>query len=88
MATLQQRLDEFKKSFESGAPPYNAPHAAIETMHRATADLKASGIEDRALKVGDRAPSFNLFNQDHVEIASGELLQDAPLVVSFFRGHW
>lgn len=21
------RLDEFKKTFESGAPPYNAPHA-------------------------------------------------------------
>jgi len=88
MATLQERLDEFKKSFESGAPPYNAPREAIETMHRATAELKASGIEDRALKIGDRAPGFTLFNQDHVEIASGDLLRDGPLVVSFFRGHW
>ena len=70
MASLQERLDEFKKSFESGAPPYNAPHEAIETMHRATAELKASGIEERALKVGDRAPSFTLFNQDHVQVAS------------------
>jgi hypothetical protein len=24
MASLQERLDEFKKSFGSGAPPYNA----------------------------------------------------------------
>jgi hypothetical protein len=39
MATLQERLDEFKKAFESGAPPYNAPHEAIEKMHRATAEL-------------------------------------------------
>ena len=54
MPGLQQRLDEFKKAFEAGAPPYNAPHDAIETMHRATAELKASGIEDRALKVGDQ----------------------------------
>jgi hypothetical protein len=46
MSNLQQRLDEFKKAFESGAPPYNAPHEAIETMHRATAELKASGLED------------------------------------------
>jgi hypothetical protein len=88
MATLQQRLDEFKKAFDSGAPPYNAPREAIEKMHRATAELKASGIEDRSLKVGERAPSFTLFNQDHVQVASIGLLQGGPLVVSFFRGHW
>jgi hypothetical protein len=88
MASLQQRLDEFKKSFESGAPPYNAPREAIEKMHRATAELKTTGIEDRALKVGDRAPSFALFNQDHVQVASADLLSKGPLVISFFRGHW
>jgi hypothetical protein len=88
MPSLQNRLDEFKKAFESGAPPYNAPREAIEAMHRATAELKASGIEDRALKVGERAPSFTLFNQDHVQVASNDLLREGPLVVSFFRGHW
>jgi hypothetical protein len=88
MASLQSRLDEFKKAFESGAPPYNAPHEAIEKMHRATAELKASGIEAHALKDGDRAPSFTLFNQDHVQVSSGDLLRQGPLVVSFFRGHW
>ena len=88
MATLQERMDEFKKSFESGAPPYNAPHHAIETMHRATAELKASGIEGRALKIGDRAPGFTLFNQDHVQVSAAHLLRRGPLVVSFFRGHW
>lgn len=88
MTTLQKRLDEFKKTFESGAPPYNAPREAIESMHRATAELKASGIESRALKVGDSAPPFSLFNQDHVEVSSENLLHQGPLVVSFFRGHW
>ena len=88
MATLQARLDEFKKTFESGGPPYNAPHDVIEKMHRATAELKASGIEDRALKVGDRAPGFTLFNQDHLEVSSADLLNQGPLVLSFFRGHW
>ena len=57
-------------------------------MHRATAELKASGIEEAALKVGDRAPSFTLFNQDHIRVASADLLREGPLVVSFFRGHW
>jgi hypothetical protein len=88
MGNLQERLDEFKKAFESGAPPYNAPREAIETMHRATAELKATGIEDRTLKVGEPAPSFTLFNQDHMEVASEDLLRQGPLVVSFFRGHW
>ena len=88
MSGLQERLNEFKKGFESGAPPYNAPHEAIEKMHRATAELIASGIEGRALKVGDHAPSFTLFNQDHVQVASADLLREGPLVVSFFRGHW
>jgi hypothetical protein len=88
MASLQSRLDEFKKAFESGAPPYNAPREAIEKMHRATAELKASGLENIALKVGDRAPEFSLFNQDHVQVNSADLLRQGPLVVSFFRGHW
>ena len=57
MGSLQERLDEFKKSFESGAPPYNAPHEVIDEMHRATAEPKATGIEEQALKVGDRAPT-------------------------------
>ena len=88
MADLQSRLNEFKRALESGAPPYNRPRAAIETMHRATAELKASGLEHLALKVGDRAPEFSLFNQDHVQANSAELLRQGPLIVTFFRGHW
>jgi hypothetical protein len=88
MSSLQDRLDEFKRVLESGAPPYNVPREAVEKMHQSTGELKASGIEDRALKVGDRAPSFTLFNQDHVQVASSDLPHEGPLVISFFRGHW
>jgi hypothetical protein len=88
MSRLRNRLEEFKTTFESGDPPYNATREVVATMHRATAELKASGIENAALKVGDRAPDFSLFNQDHVRVVSIELLREGPLVVSFFRGHW
>lgn len=88
MTSLQSRLDEFRKAFDSGAPPYNAPRGAIEMMHRATAELKASGIEKTTLKAGDLAPEFSLFNQDHVQVNSADLLRQGPVVVSFFRGHW
>jgi len=66
MPSLQERLDNFKRNFESGAPLFKAPPEIIATMHRATAELEASGAAKRALKIGDRAPEFTLFNQDHV----------------------
>ncbi len=86
--TLQQRLDAFKATFESGAPPYNAPRAAIDTMHQATEDLRRSRLAERALKVGDLAPAFELTNQDGKLVRSADLLADGPLVITFFRGHW
>jgi AhpC/TSA family len=88
MPGLQERLNEFKKAFESGAPPYNTSHEKVEAMHRATAELKASGAEGRALKIGEAAPTFTLFNQDDTEVSSADFLRQGPLVVSFFRGHW
>jgi len=86
--SLQQRLDAFKTAFESGAPPHNAPRDVIVTMHRATDELRASGLAERALKVGDLSPAFELPNQDGVLVRSADLLGRGPLVISFFRGHW
>jgi len=86
--TLEQKMDDFKAQFESGGPPYNAPKAVIEVFHRATEDLCQSGLAERALKTGERAPAFTLNNQDGNSISSAELLAKGPLVITFFRGHW
>jgi AhpC/TSA family len=86
--TLEQQMDRFKSQFESGGPPYNAPKAVIEVFHRATEDLRRSGLAERALKTGERAPAFTLKNQDGNSISSAELLAKGPLVITFFRGHW
>ena len=48
--TLQEKLDTFKAQFESGAPPYNTTPEIVQTMHRATNELRNSGILDRVLK--------------------------------------
>ena len=85
---LQEQLDAFKASFESGAPPFNVPRAAIEVMHRATEELHRSGQAERALGVGACAPGFALPNQDGQIISSADLLAHGPLVITFFRGHW
>jgi hypothetical protein len=86
--TLQEKLADFKAQFESGGPPYNAPKALIEIFHRATEELRRSGLAERALKTGHRAPVFTLKNQDGNSISSAELLAKGPLVLTFFRGHW
>ena len=86
--TLQQKLDDLKSKFESSGPPYNAPKAVIEVFHRATEDLRQSGLAERALKTGDQAQAFTLNNQDGNSISSAQLLAKGPLVITFFRGHW
>ena len=63
-----------------------AERAAI--MHRATEDLRRSGIMDRIVKVGARAPGFELENYDGRRVDSAELLAGGPMVLSFFRGAW
>jgi cytochrome oxidase Cu insertion factor (SCO1/SenC/PrrC family) len=57
-------------------------------MHRATEDLRRSGILDRIVKVGALAPAFELENHDGRRVDSAELLAGGPMVLSFFRGAW
>lgn len=86
--SLKAKLAAFKADFDAGKPPYNAPRSAVEIMHRATAELRASGLADGALKAGDRAPQFTLNDADGKPVSSAELLKQGPLVVSFYRGVW
>ncbi|SAK49183.1 AhpC/TSA family protein [Caballeronia pedi] len=86
--SLQAKLAAFKKNFEAGGPPYNAPEWIHEPMHRATNELIASGAANRAKKVGDVAPTFILQDADGNTVSSTELLTKGALVISFYRGVW
>jgi len=57
-------------------------------MHRATAELVASGAAQRAKKAGDVAPAFSLRDADGNIVNSADLLKRGPLVLSFYRGVW
>ena len=80
---LQQKLDALKKGFEA-----QAPKEFVEIMHRATEDLKKSGILDGTVKVGDQALDFSLKNADGHEFFLKDLLSHGPVVLSFYRGKW
>ena len=57
-------------------------------MARTLEELRASGIMDGVIEVGDALPAFALKNEHGTEVKSRALLAEGPLVVSFFRGHW
>ena len=86
--SLQDRLDALKADFESGKFPLVPTKDMLATMHRSTAELIASGQADRALKAGDKAPSFTLDDPDGKPVDSDALLVKGPLVISFYRGVW
>ena len=57
-------------------------------MHRATAELIASGAAQLALKAGDKLPAFSLADPEGHTVSSTDLLARGPLVISFYRGVW
>lgn len=81
--SLQDKLDALRAGFEKKVPPDR-----LAVMHRATEDLRRSGILDRVLKAGAKAPPFALPNTRGEIISSADLLRRGPLVVTFYRGLW
>ena len=80
---LQEQMDAFKNGFVE-----QAPEQALKIMARAGEELRDSGIADRAVKVGDKAPDFSLRNTSEIEVGLSTLLASGPVVLSFFRGKW
>ena len=81
--TLADQLTEFRQAFQKKTPP-----EITAQMHRATEELRDSGILDHVLKKGQRAPDFALPDANGELVSSADLRRAGPLVVSFFRGKW
>jgi hypothetical protein len=81
--SLEAKLAAMREAAAKRIPPDR-----LAVMHRATEDLRNSGIMDRIVKVGARMPAFTLANHDGRHISSDDVLARGPLVLSFFRGSW
>lgn len=60
----------------------------VRIMHRASDDLRDSGIAARVPRPGSPAPEFTLPNERGEQRRSRDWLERGPLVVSFYRGVW
>ena len=81
--TLADTLRGIREAAEKRFP---ADKAAI--MHRATEELRHSGILDRVVRIGNTLPPFALPNTREEIVRSADLLAEGPLVLSFYRGAW
>lgn len=83
MSNLERRLAAIREASKK-----KMPEEAQMIMHRVTQELEQSGQAERAVGEGDKAPSFELPDQDGNTVSSAALLEKGPLVLTFFRGHW
>ncbi|WP_341963924.1 peroxiredoxin-like family protein [Pseudomonas sp. RC10] len=81
-------LDIFKQELQAGEPSPRSKADITALIEEATNRLVASGAGKHALKVGDRAPDFELSDADCNPIRSSDLLARGALVLQFHRGAW
>ena len=80
---LREQLAERKALIEQLVPA-----ATLAVHRRVVEELRQSGIAQRALQAGAKAPTFALPDHDGKIISSGDLLAQGRLVICFFRGRW
>ncbi|MFE0255767.1 peroxiredoxin-like family protein [Streptomyces sp. NPDC059010] len=83
MTTLNTELRTFYEARQQ-----QIPAEIREIMQRAGQELADSGQADRALTVGDKAPHFSLPSAAGQTLSLDALLDDGPVVLTFYRGAW
>jgi len=81
--SLQEKLDAMREMSKTRIPP-----EARAVMERSIEDLRASGIMNRVVRVGQTAPDFTLPDADHRSVSLSALRARGPVVLSFYRGRW
>lgn len=79
--SLQEKMD--KKRSKSKIPQKDRM-----TMLEATEELRKSGIIDKAKKKGDHYIDFTLPNINGKNKKLSDLLENGPVVLTFYRGGW
>jgi peroxiredoxin len=64
------------------------PAERLAVVDLAAEELIHSGLANRALKIGDLAPAFELPDGDGMLWRSEHLLRNGPVAIVFFRGRW
>ena len=80
--TLKAQLEEQQAQYTKISPTIFA------VIDKAIAELTASGILDRAVKAGDKAPDFSLPDALGNRVSLYEALEKGPVILTWYRGSW
>jgi len=80
---LKEQLAEYRTGWHQRVP---AERQAI--MQRHIDQLRSGAIARTMLKVGDHAPAIVLENAKGATVDVGTLLEEGPVIVTFYRGGW
>jgi peroxiredoxin len=83
MSSLTEALAE--QRFASRA---QMSEEAWEVVEKATDRMRRENVAAGAVAAGDTAPSFTLPNAKGTDVSLDDLLDEGPVVLSFFRGGW
>lgn len=81
--SLKEELGAFAQQMSQ-----NAPKEVLEIMGAEIGKLAESGIMDTALKVGDKAPDFELKDSEGNTVNLNSLTEKGAVIISFNRGNW
>ena len=80
---LQEKLNAMKEESNASRPP-----EVVAVMVGEVEKLVQSGIDENAIKTGERLPPFTLPDEKENSVHSADLLSSGPLAISFYRGVW
>lgn len=81
--SLQDQIAEYKAGFVK-----KAPENVQTLMKQATQNLSETGIVDKVPKVSEKLLPFSLPNQNGETVSLESLLEEGPVVLTFYRGGW
>jgi hypothetical protein len=81
--SLEEKLAAIREGAAKRIPPER-----LAIMHAATERLRQSGIMDRVIKPGARAPDFTLNDQNGNPVALSAMTASGHVLMSVFRGFW
>jgi len=82
MTTLREQTDAKIAAGRKGNPEF------MKGIDDVIKEAKAFKEGSNALKLGDKAPSFTLPNQQGTLVSLDNLLAKGPVIVTFYRGSW
>ena len=80
---VRKEIEAFRKDAASKSPP-----EVLKVVDEGVEGIRKSGVVEKALKVDDKAPDFELPDASGKPVRLSALLENGPVVVTWYRGAW